>query len=187
MIKNLPSCGYAAIGHILFYEQAKGDALNPKPADSMPLGIIIERREVDHAWQDHEWRVVGVIPGAAPLAEPLPLDEVAGRQRYQAATLELELYPGETEGYRANLSSQAVVFVVLRDQDDEAPGDGLSPFLATVCPYEAQDYMDSGEEQVDTVALPPDMKAWLADFVNTHHVDQPFKKRKRDERPEKRS
>ncbi len=162
-----------------------GEAVTPKPADSMPVGIVIERREVDHAWQDFEWRVVGVMPGAGPMKAPLVLDEVEGRQRIQAATLNVELYPGETEGYRANLSSRSVVFVVLREADDEGPGDAMTPFLATVCPFEAQDYMDSGEEQVDTVALPPDMKAWLADFVNKHHVDQPFKKRRRDGRPEK--
>ena len=36
---------------------------------SMPLGVVIERREIDNPWQDHEWRPVAVIPGAAPTTE----------------------------------------------------------------------------------------------------------------------
>jgi hypothetical protein len=74
--------------------------------------------------------------------------------------------------------------VILRESDEDNPSDyEFIPFLATVCPYEAQAYMDSSEERVEVIAMPPDMTAWVATFVETHHVDQKFRKRRRDEVP----
>ena len=61
---------------------------------------------------------------------------------------------------------------------DEAAQE-LYPILATVSPYEAQDYLDSGEEIVDSVAMPDALIAFVSQFVGEHHVDQPFYKRKR--------
>ena len=53
------------------------------------------------------------------------------------------------------------------------------PFLVTACPYEAQDYLDSGEEQVDVVPMPDGVIAFIQDYVERHHVEEPFHKRKR--------
>ena len=54
----------------------------------------------------------------------------------------------------------------------------MVPFLVTVCPYEAESYTESGEEIVEGVPMPPEILGWVQAFVDTHHVDQPFKKRK---------
>ena len=146
--------------------------------ESLPVGIVLERREIDHPWQDHSWHAVDVIPGAPAVQEWRVLAEGPGRVRYHAATLEVELFDKETEGYRLNLSTGVPkVYVVLRsDEDAEAE---VEPFLATVNPYESQDYMD-GDEVVDAVPMPEDMVAWVGHFVAEHHVDEPFKKRKRE-------
>jgi hypothetical protein len=53
----------------------------------------------------------------------------------------------------------------------------LKPFIATVSSFEAQDYLD-GEDVVEAVPMPDGMIAWLRDFIEFHHVDEPFKKRK---------
>ena len=145
--------------------------------DSLPVGIVLERRELDHPWQSHSWHAVAVIPGAPPVEECRLLVEGSGWARYHAATLEVELFEKETEGYRFNLSSEVPkVFVVLRsDEDSEAEA---VPFLATVDPYEWAGYLD-GDEIVDAVPMPKDMIAWVDQFVAQHHVDKPFKKRKR--------
>lgn len=149
----------------------------------MPLGIVLERRPVDHPWQDHEWQLAAVLPGAARIETPLVLEESGDSLQIHAATLDVELFKGETEGYRANLTSRGLVYVVLREAEEEEQDYEFVPFLATVCPYEAQDYMDSSEERVDVIVMPPDMAAWVATFVETYHVDQPFKKRRRDSAP----
>ena len=145
----------------------------------MPVGVVLERREAKGQWIDHTWHAVSVIEGAAGVDEWVEIQSGEGWVQYHAATLELELFRKETEGYKHNLSlDQPSVFIVLRegDEDDEHE---IVPFLATVCPYEAQDYMDSSEEIVDQVPMPAGIAAWMADYIDVHHVDEPFKKRKR--------
>ncbi len=149
----------------------------------VPLGIVVERRAIDNPWIDHRWKAVGVIPGAAPL---LPQDEWtllrSGEDwvHYHAGTLALELFPRETEGYKLNLSqSPPRLFVVLRNGEDDDCAHEIVPFLVTACPYEAQDYLDSGEELVEAVAMPEGVIAFVQSYIDEHHIDQPFYKRKR--------
>jgi len=147
--------------------------------DSIKIGVVLERRRIDSPWQDHAWTAVGVIPGAADVDEWKTLQSGEDWIRFHAATLPLELFRKETEGYKVNLSQDPPhVFVVLRPGED---GDGpeMTPFHVSVCPYEVQDYMDSGEEQVDDVPMPDEILDWVQAFIDAHHVDEPFIKRKR--------
>jgi len=50
----------------------------------------------------------------------------------------------------------------------------------TVCPFEAQDYDDTEDDMVGGVPMPDEVIAWVQDVVDEHHVDVPFKKRKRE-------
>lgn len=151
--------------------------------ESLPLGVIVERRRIDHPWQDYTWRPVAVLPGAAPQDPGAPwkvLREGDGWTRYLCGTLPLELFRKETESYRVNLSQEPPrVFVVLRQDDSGAAAHDVLPFLVTASPFEAQDYLDSGEEIVEGVAMPPDVIAFVQAYVDAHHVDEPFYKRKR--------
>jgi Protein of unknown function (DUF3305) len=143
----------------------------------MPISVVIERRASNSQWDDHQWRPIGVLPHAA-LEHGKVLAEGDGWAQYQAGTLHLELFRGETEGYLTNLSQNPpVVFVILRPNEE---GEGLEfePFLATVCPYEAMGYTAGGDEIVEGVPMPPEIMTWLREFVAHHHVDQPFLKRK---------
>jgi len=148
------------------------------PADAaMPISVVIERRASDNQWQDHVWRPIGVLPHAA-LEPGKLLASGEGFEHYQAGTLELELFRRETEGYLTNLSQTTpVVFVVLRRNES---GEGLEfePFLVTACPYEAMGYTAGGDEIVEGVPMPPEIKAWVGEFVAQFHVDEPFLKRK---------
>ncbi|MCW5698909.1 MAG: DUF3305 domain-containing protein [Rhodospirillales bacterium] len=145
-------------------------------SNRMRLGIVVERRDSSHTWGAPQWRPIAVMPGVGPDAPPRCLREGAGWSHWLAGSLELELFRRETEGYRLNLfSNSPQVFVVVRPAEDS---DGVEPFLATACPYEAQDYMDSGEETVEGVAMPEAVTAWVQAFVDRHHQDEPFVKRK---------
>jgi hypothetical protein len=149
------------------------------PTDSTPFGIVVERRETDHPWQDYEWQVTAVIPGATALDEWKELDRDGGKIRYYAGTLDLELFKRETEGYRVNLSqSPPSIYVVMRPDEEEEDHE-YEPFLLTACAFEAQDYLDTGEELVEAVPMPPETAHWIEAFINEHHVEIPFKKRKR--------
>ena len=146
--------------------------------ESMAIGIVIERREIDNPWESHSWNLVAVIPGAAEGDEWRVLAEEPGVVRYHAGTLTLEIHRRETDGYRLNLSLDPPVVYVLLRYDDEAE-EGIVPFLATVCPYEAQSYLDADEDLVELVPMPDAVGAWVTDFVAKHHVDVPLYKRKR--------
>ena len=80
-----------------------------------------------------------------------------------------------------NLSGQPSVYVVLRTDDDPDSPYEVYPFLATASAYEAQDYLDSGEETVESVPMPEGLIAWVQDFCDTHHEDEVFIKRKRSD------
>lgn len=151
--------------------------------ERLPLGVVVERRKIDNPWQDYSWRPVAVIPGAAPSdpeAEWLELGQGDDWVDFHAGTLELELFRKETEAYRVNLSQDPPrVFVGLHHGADLESRHDVVPFLVTASPYEAQDYLDSGEEIVEAVTMPPAVVAFVQAFVDQHHVDEPFYKRKR--------
>lgn len=148
---------------------------------AMPMGVVVERREIDNRWQKHSWRAAAVIPGApdAP-ADWTILRDGDGWTHFHAATLDLQLFPRETQGYKVNLSDAVPsVFVVLRqDEEGESPYD-IFPFLVTACPYEAQDYLDSGEDIVDRVPMPQGLIAWVQAYIDRNHQEETFVKRKR--------
>ena len=150
-------------------------------ARSMMVGVVIERCETAHPWEPHTWTPVSVFPGAPEIDGWRELDRGDGWVRYHAATLPLELHRKETEAYRFNLSNDPPrIYVGLRSaHEDGESGHDVVPFLVTASPYEAQDYLDSGEDVVEGVTMPDGVIAWVQDFVTTHHVDEPFRKRKR--------
>ncbi len=154
--------------------------------DSLKLGILLEKRDSDHPWLDHEWVFVGVLPGAEEIDGMRVIREAPGSVHYHAATLELELHRAEAEAYQYNLTSpEPSIFVVLRENDEDDEDVPILAELVTVSPYEAQDYMDSSEELVERILMPEHIKSWVHEFVEAHYTEEPFKKRKRDKvRPE---
>lgn len=134
----------------------------------MPIRVNLRQSQGGGRWAMPTWETVSVVP------EP-DCNDSAG------APLMLALHRKETEGYRTNLSGERAVYVVLRP---DASGVVRQPFLATVCPFEAQDYADDADSRVDAVPMPDLVAAWLIAFVRRHHVEEPFRKRKRGPRVE---
>jgi hypothetical protein len=146
---------------------------------TMPLGVVIERQPSASRWQKWRWQAVGVMPGAPPVEGWRELLREGDVVRWHAATLPLELHRTGTADYRYNLSGKVPsVYVVLRRQRD--PERELAPILVTVSPGEAQSYGEFGDDVVEAVPMSAGLIAWVQDFVDRHHVDRPFKKRKRD-------
>ncbi len=148
---------------------------------SRDIGIVFERRDSDHPWKDHSWHAVGIESESSTGPDAPAWREVGrgdGWVRYVSAPLTLQLFERETEGYKYNLSNDVPsIFLVWREDEDDP--DGICPFHATVCPYEAQSYLDGDEEQIESIPMPREIAAWIADFVDLNHVDEPFYKRKR--------
>lgn len=149
---------------------------------TLPLGVVMERRRIDHPWKDYRWSVVSVFPGAEPCdpkgAWPrLRSDEDS--VSYHAGTLPLGLHATESGGYKLNLAQKPPrIWVVLRPFEDSEGDRELVPFHVSACPTEAQDYLD-GDEQVDVIAMPDPVADLIRSFVDEHHVDRVFVKRKR--------
>ncbi len=146
----------------------------------MDVGIVLEHREIDNPWADHQWTLVGVVPGKRAMETWRELRRGDGWVHYYAATLSLTLFRKETEGYKVNLSQPTPrVYVVLRPEETGEHDHEVTPFHATVCPFEAEGYDESGDEWVQGVEMPAAVRAWVEDFVERHHVHVPFIKRKR--------
>ena len=143
----------------------------------MPLGVVIRRTLGVTRWAKYVWAATDVLPGASK-ASWKELRRDGEIIEYHAATLPLELFRNETEAYLHGLTArEPSIYVILRASDGENP---LDVVLVTASPYEAQDYADSGEELVEKVPMPAGLNAWIRDFVELHHEDEVFVKRRRD-------
>lgn len=144
----------------------------------MSLGVIVERRKIDNPWQDYAWRPIAIVPNSMPTEGWKELHSGENWVHFHAATLDLELFRGETEGYKTNLSqSPPQIFVVLRP-GETAEEMEVEPFHVTACPYEAMGYYESGDEIVEGVLMPEELMAWVQTFIDAYHVDEPFLKRR---------
>jgi len=146
--------------------------------DCRRIGIIIERRESANPWADAMWNATEVLPGVTDHEPGRVVGEGDGWTRSFAGHLDLELHKRETEAYMVNLAQPtSAVYIVLRPSETDMAMD-FEPFLATVNPYEAEDYTESGDLVVCAIPLPETLQAWIGRFVETFHVEQPFVKRK---------
>lgn len=161
--------------------------------ESLPVGIVLRKQEVENRWIKHRWRPVAVIPGAPeldPRGEWRPLHSGSEDGKawwdFHAGTLKLDLFRKETGGYLVNLAQHPPrIWIVLREgYEAGAPDHDYVPVAATVCPYEAQDFLDSGEDLVDVVVMPDALVALVQAYVDEHHVEEEFYKRKRKQHRE---
>lgn len=149
---------------------------------SLPLGIVIRRTPSASRWVPFSWKVVAVIPGAAQ-ADWQVLRQEGDVLEFHAATVPLELWHTDTEAYLASLSARVPsVGVVMREQDGPSGEHPYDVLLATVSAYEFQDYADSGEELLELVPMPEGLVAFVRDFVEAHHEEEVFVKRRRDKK-----
>ena len=144
----------------------------------MPLGIVIRKSPGVTRWARWVWKPVGLLPGA-PDADWRELRRDGDSIDYHAATLPLELWRADAEAYKAGLSARVPTVAVVMREAERGPAP-VTPELVTASPYEAQDYMDSGEEIVELVPMPAGLIAWVRDFTEAHYEAEVFRKRRRD-------
>ena len=119
----------------------------------LPLGVVIRKQPGVTRWAKWVWRPVAVLPGAGT-ADWHEMRRDGEAVEYHAATCTLEVHRKETEGYRVALSNEPpCVYVILRPSEDPDDPQDVTVFGVTASAFEAQDYMDSGEEIVEK-ALP---------------------------------
>ncbi len=153
---------------------------DPNRFDTMPIGVVLRRAPGVTRWAAWTWKAVDVLPGAGQ-ADWRVLRQEGDVTDYHAATPTLELHGADTEAYLHGLNALTPsLYTVMRETDNnERP---LEIVLMTASPYEAQDYADNGEDIIEKIAMPPVVQAWVSDFVDAHHREEVFKKRKRDKK-----
>lgn len=133
-------------------------------------------------WAKWVWKAVAVLPGAGP-ADWQVLGHEADVTDYHAATVDLELFRTDTEAYLAGISTRTpAVYVVMREAVEPDAKQEIDVLLATVSPYDAQDYADSGEDIVEKVAMPVGLIDWIKAYIDQHYEEEKFVKRRRDKR-----
>ncbi|HUV31970.1 MAG TPA: DUF3305 domain-containing protein [Devosiaceae bacterium] len=148
---------------------------------SMPVGVVIRKQPGVTRWAKWVWRAVAVLPGAGP-ANWRELRREGDAVEYHAATCTLEVHRADAEAYLVALSAKPpMVYVVMRPSQPGDLGEEFEVYCVTASPYEAQDCLDSGEEIVEPVPMPPSLIDWLRAFVDRHYEDEKFTKRRRNE------
>lgn len=150
---------------------------------TIPLGIVVEKRKSSHPWGDWIWAPVAVFMNAAEGVFWVELMRGDNYIRYHAATLPLTLHRKDTEALRLNLMlDKPELYVVLQENDDPATKAEFPyfPHAVTASSYASQDYDDAGDNIIEKVAMPEAVAALIQAFVEEHHVEEKFKKRRRD-------
>ena len=146
--------------------------------ETVEVGVIVERRALQNPWVDHAWRPIAVLAGTPAAAPWTVLDEAPHATRYYAGAFQLEFFGSETTMYRENLrSGKPSLWVSLRPADSPP---GVVLHLVTADPAEGEALTEPGTDVIETVPMPPEIQTRLAAFVEAHHVERPFIKRKRD-------
>lgn len=146
----------------------------------MPVGIVVRRTPGVTRWASHIWRAVAVLPGAPP-GNWIEMRRDGDAVEFLAGTQPLTLHRGETEAYLTAIScDHPKLWVIMREPVQARPERPLDLVLVTASPFEAQDYTDNGEDIVEPVPMPPAVLSFTTGFIDRHHHDEVFVKRRRD-------
>jgi hypothetical protein len=146
--------------------------------EDLTVGIVVERRTLDNPWVDHAWLPSAVLPGAPAAAAGTVLSDQGGVRQVYAGAHGLCFFSIDTAHYRDNLASGSPkIWVSLRACDGEPP---VRVVGVTADPAEGEAFTEAGEDIVDAVAMPPEIALRLAEFIQAHHVERDFYKRRRD-------
>src|SRR5437879_12137415 len=137
---------------------------------SKRVAVIMQRRAVQNRWQSEVWAARGSLAAYDAPGEARVIVEDAGATQWLYPGFEMVLHRSESEGYYHNVSTQEPrVFVMWRMVEERAV-----PQFVTVSYDEASRWMDGGE-QVDSVAMPAAVVAWVGEFVEKDERPGPKK------------
>jgi hypothetical protein len=143
----------------------------------MPIGIVMRRSPGVTRWARWSWKATAILPGAGA-ADWQELRRDGDTVEYHIGTLPLTLWPSDTEAYVTALTEDPPsLYAILRPRSGERP---FTLDVVTASPFEAQDYADNGEDLVEKLPMTPGLAAWMRAFVEEHHQDTEFVKRRRD-------
>ena len=135
------------------------------------VAVVMQRRALRNRWQSEVWEPLGVVPGYAGESGPRLLVDESGLQQWLHPGFTLKLHRDEAEGYYLNVSTDNPrVFVLWRLDEDR----GL-PLDVTVSYDEGGRWLDGGHS-VDGVPMPPEIFAWVGEYVEENYRPEPRKR-----------
>jgi hypothetical protein len=136
-----------------------------------PIAVVMQRRALQSRWADHAWEPAGVLSGYAEESAPRVLRDDASLAQWLHPGFVLVLHKDEAEGYYLNVSTGSPrVFILWR-----VDGERGVPVEVTVSSEEAGRWMDGGHS-VDSVAMPPEIFAWVGAYVEQNYRPEPKKR-----------
>lgn len=145
------------------------------------VGLVLECIAPSNPWGTHHWLPVQILAGALETPPWTELSRGSDRARYFAGTFVIKLYSTDTAYYRDNLvAERPKLWVAMRPEGPEPP---IEIIAVTADPTEGEGYTQTGTNVVEVIDMPIAVAAEIAAFVEAHHVERVFEKRKRDKRP----
>lgn len=150
-----------------------------QPSEYSLAVMMLCRPAKNSAWATESWTASGVVCGDHYRERgdgPTLVRDSGAVKEYLFSGLRLRLHKDESESYYHNLMApNPQLYVVARAAQD---GERVEPFHVTASFDEGNAYLEADDE-VYSVAMPPEVVVWMEGFVLAHYVPEPRKKRKR--------
>ncbi|MBI1943894.1 MAG: DUF3305 domain-containing protein [Betaproteobacteria bacterium] len=128
----------------------------------------MQRRALQNRWQNEAWEPWSVLESEEPEGAARLLVDEPGIAQWLHPGFELTLHRDEAEGYYMNVSAdEPRVFVLWRME-----GDRGIPLQVTASYDEGGRWLDGGHS-VDSVPMPPEIFAWVGEFVEMNYRPEP--------------
>lgn len=135
------------------------------------LAVLMQKRRINNRWATDVWEVVAVLHDSEPSTEAERVAQADGVERWMFRGLPLSLRREEAEGYYLNISTlEPRVFVMWQLHNDLGVPQRITASYNDACTW-----MDAGE-QVDSVAMPPDVYDAISAFTRDHYRPEPRKR-----------
>jgi len=141
------------------------------PKETFRLGVVAESRPPVTKWSSRSLRPVSLMADLPPLEPGALMSDRDGVQTVYLGDFALVLHSGETRHYIDNLTAkQPSVWVAL---------DNGEVTVVSADPYEGEALASDPERVVEALPMPAKLAAVVDFFIQAHHVEEKFYKRKR--------
>ena len=158
-------------------EKLELDDFDHKLPERMMLAVLMEKKPSTHPWAEFSYDAIGVVQ--CDIDEEKTMSRVYQNgdiEHFMITGLSLQLFPDECESYYHNLMSPEPGCFIVAEQPDDSDDMPL-PYLVSLSFDEVHAYLE-GDEQVFSVAIPPELYQWAEAYVLTHYVAVKKTKRK---------
>jgi len=135
------------------------------------LAVVMQRRNARSRWASVIWEPVSVVESDEARGEARLLMRQDDTEQWLHPGFAITIHRDEVEGYYLNVSTGAPrVFVLWRMEGEQA-----LPLQVTASYNEGGRWLDGGHS-VDSVAMPPAIYGWIAEYVEQNYRPEPRKR-----------